>query len=138
MAFAGGVYNAARGLKCHFGGTGANQTIEIISVSVSQSMEGGVDITSMGATVYTDSQNTNNKFVYKSMDPTVRGELELTVEFFGPGIASSWLGARRNLSFSQTGANPPIINVSGSAYVQSLSTSVVTGDMVKGTITFRL
>ena len=141
MAIVAGTKVSSQGIRLRFGTT-VNDEIEVISISTTSSAEGEIDITGTNATVLSDGANTGNKVVIREIDYGLIDLGEIQVEFFGPAGAASWLGMKRQVSFQGGGTDstPKLNSGTRTTYgiVTNLSTQIVAGDLVKGTLTLRL
>ena len=142
MAIVAGTKVSSQGVRLRFGLT-ANDEIDVISISTTASAEGEIDITGMNAHTLQDNANTGNKVVIREVDYGVIDLGEIQVEFFGPSATAGWLGMKRQVSIvgGGAGATPQLNTTFGKVtygIVTNVSTQIVAGDLVKGTLTLRL
>jgi hypothetical protein len=127
---------SSQGITVQFGTGGSGFSLDATSISWSGASINEIDITSMSSTVLQDSQNTNKKFVARAIDFAVKDYGTITVEYLGPALSNTWLGATRSLVF---GGNTHAGNFgSWTATVEGLSAEASAGELVKGTVVFRL
>lgn len=119
-----------QGITLKWGTTG----IGVTRMQYSKSAAAEIDTTGMNATIHQDANNTQRKFVRKSVDYAVVDLGELSCDFYGPGgFNENQVGGRNALSIDGLAAFS-----SQQAYLTQISTEVVAGDLIRGSCTFRL
>lgn len=108
--------------------------IGVTSMQYSRSAAAEIDTTGFTNTINQDPDNTDRKYIVRSVDYAVVDPGELSCEFYGPGgFNENFLGIKRVLSLTGLTTGP-----STQAVLTQISTQLAVGDLIKGSCTFRL
>lgn len=137
------MFLPSQSLTCSWGSI---SDLRITSLQFSGEMTGEIDVTGMDATVLPDPQNTNRRVVRKSVDYAVLDYGSVTVDFFAKpsGLfslqdTSDYIGRKNVLTITRPAEQGvPSISYSHNAFLTSFSFQAATGELVRGTCTFKL
>lgn len=127
-------FTSSQGITLTFGGNPPVGTkFDVIGISWSGCSVDEIDITSMSSTVSQDPGNTSKKMIQRQLDHSVKSFGKITCEFFGPALPPSLIGTTKLLAISD--GNFP---TSWQATCEEINAEATVGDLVKGTVVFRL
>jgi len=127
-------FTSSHGITLTFGGEPpAGTQFDVIGISWSGCSINEIDITSMSSVVVQDPGNTNKKIIQQDLDHSVKSFGKITCEFFGAALPDNLVGTTKLLAIS--GGNFP---TSWQATCEEINAEATVGDLVKGTVVFRL